>query len=1416
MDERKIDDEVSVRVPGAAAGVGMAASVEPGPAAAGPARVPAGVDHGGVVQQSAPGLLAPPRPGTVRERAFVPKDLAVKAIETATGDMRALKARALGAVERMSAEYQAASERQHAWYEDVVRSMRERGAEHVSGLRDKLLDARRKLITAERRAERLREQAAAAERREKDAVEAARREAEETRARHAAEGEAASRQAAEALERRAQEAAEQSAEAAARHKAEVESREAAAQAKLASAVAAAEAHEAALTKAEARAAAAESDVAKTQAELAAATAAAAGGSEELMAQLRAAQEQVRAAEAEAEKAEAARAQAEAKAEAAQAAVGQPLRATEEERVAGSAPPAEAGGASADSSGAAAAAAASAAAAAESDKEVIQLREELAEARRQLGRAEAAAAAAAAAATGAAATTKSRARADLEAEVVAAEAAMKRAEAYAAEAKAEAATETAEHKAAKAEVKRWLEEYKAEHDDGAEEGAAGLARAAAAAAEEAKNEAEAELASTRRRLREAEDEAADARRAEADARADAELARAELEAALGAAAAGHADGDGDGDGAGGAAAASAAGAGAEWDGECGADLVVLRRETSGTVESAKGLWREKKKRECLDTLVRQSQTLSKELALGEAGAGAEGAAIRARLGSGVERAQTDAESSSSDAERAKVLRVGLDRFLKEAAEAEAAMDAARAAERKREEERAAGGVGRGAGAGTAGQGASGAVVALLKQQLARALRERDDVVEAAGSAREESARLASELEEAKAELEAAQAAAAAAAAAQEEEEADGDGDGAGDGDGGDTPTTAGAPGSRAAGAGAAAGAAAGGAGSKALKKRAEAAEAEAAKLRKAAVAAKRELKEAREAQAKAESEAKRAAARASAAVPSKADAKREAEKAKREKKAIEDLKARARQAEAERDAAAKAQTEAERALAAAQRRAEADAGKQTAELEAAAAAAKRDTDRLERDLTEARKQLAAAEAERDSLKAERTTLKARVAELGSLDAEVEGLRAEAKRAKEMEKAMAAAAASEADMAAKYKKEVVLRKQYWNMMEDMKGKIRVICRTRPMSRSEEERGCASIVEFPDTFTIDVTTSKGVKSFVFDQCFGPASAQEEVFEDTERLVQSAFDGFNVCIFAYGQTGSGKTFTMSGSPDMPGITPRAIAKLFGLIESHKADMDVTVTASMVEIYNEQLRDLLYRAANVRNKKALADPPKLQIKVDAKGWVNVKNSHIEVVTSVDELLGVFDSGNSARAVGSTKMNSESSRSHSVFSIMLEAYNRITKKTTRGKLSLVDLAGSERAGKTGATADRLKEAQAINKSLSALGNVISALSSGEKHIPYRDNLLTRLMQDSLGGTAKTLMFCCCSPADYNDEETLSTLVYAARVKLITNEAKKEEDSAEVTRLKRIIKKLKAGEAVDEDEDAGGGAGAAAAASAADD
>lgn len=262
-----------------------------------------------------------------------------------------------------------------------------------------------------------------------------------------------------------------------------------------------------------------------------------------------------------------------------------------------------------------------------------------------------------------------------------------------------------------------------------------------------------------------------------------------------------------------------------------------------------------------------------------------------------------------------------------------------------------------------------------------------------------------------------------------------------------------------------------------------------------------------------------------------------------------------------------------------------------------------------------------------------------------------------------------------------------------------------------------------------------------------------------------------------------------MSGTNSMPGLTPRAIKHLFDLAYEIKANNTVKFSAYMLEVYNDSLIDLFYLLDHSKKDTA----PKLEIKKNNKGMVVINNITIKSCDTPERALKLFDGANKHRQVGATKMNAESSRSHSIFAILIENYDRTTKKTSVGKLSLVDLAGSERVGKTGATADRLKEAQAINKSLSALGDVISALSTGEKFIPYRNNKLTQLMQDSLGGNAKTLMFVNISPADYNVDETQTSLSYASRVKLITNSANKNAESEEISKLKAIIRQLRTGD-----------------------
>ena len=269
-----------------------------------------------------------------------------------------------------------------------------------------------------------------------------------------------------------------------------------------------------------------------------------------------------------------------------------------------------------------------------------------------------------------------------------------------------------------------------------------------------------------------------------------------------------------------------------------------------------------------------------------------------------------------------------------------------------------------------------------------------------------------------------------------------------------------------------------------------------------------------------------------------------------------------------------------------------------------------------------------------------------------------------------------------------------------------------------------------------------------------------------------------------------------MVGARDAPGLTPRAIERMFALRDEARGVCEVAVHAYMVELYLDGLEDLFWKLDAARG----AEPPKLEIKKDDAGLVVVKGVTMRACSSAAEALALFDAGNGVRHTSATAMNATSSRSHLVFALVIRSHNLQTRKTATGKLSLIDLAGSERVGKTGATADRLREATSINKSLSALGNVISALSTGAAFVPYRDNKLTQLMSDSLGGNAKTLMFVNFSPVEYNVDETHAALVYAARVKLITNSAEKQLETVEIRRLKAVIAKLRGG--------GGGGSGAA--------
>ncbi|XP_054536301.1 kinesin-like protein KIF17 isoform X7 [Pan troglodytes] len=357
------------------------------------------------------------------------------------------------------------------------------------------------------------------------------------------------------------------------------------------------------------------------------------------------------------------------------------------------------------------------------------------------------------------------------------------------------------------------------------------------------------------------------------------------------------------------------------------------------------------------------------------------------------------------------------------------------------------------------------------------------------------------------------------------------------------------------------------------------------------------------------------------------------------------------------------------------------------------------------------------------------------------------------------------------------------------------VKVVVRCRPMNQRERELRCQPVV------TVDCArgqcciqnpgaADEPPKRFTFDGAYHVDHVTEQIYNEIAYpLVEGVTEGYNGTIFAYGQTGSGKSFTMQGLPDPPsqrGIIPRAFEHVFESVQCAE-NTKFLVRASYLEIYNEDVRDLL--GADTKQKLELKEHPE-------KG-VYVKGLSMHTVHSVAQCEHIMETGWKNRSVGYTLMNKDSSRSHSIFTISIEmsAVDERGKDHLRaGKLNLVDLAGSERQSKTGASGERLKEATKINLSLSALGNVISALVDGRcKHIPYRDSKLTRLLQDSLGGNTKTLMVACLSPADNNYDETLSTLRYANRAKNIRNKPRINEDpkDALLREYQEEIKKLKA-------------------------
>lgn len=359
------------------------------------------------------------------------------------------------------------------------------------------------------------------------------------------------------------------------------------------------------------------------------------------------------------------------------------------------------------------------------------------------------------------------------------------------------------------------------------------------------------------------------------------------------------------------------------------------------------------------------------------------------------------------------------------------------------------------------------------------------------------------------------------------------------------------------------------------------------------------------------------------------------------------------------------------------------------------------------------------------------------------------------------------------------------------------VQVVVRCRPMDEKESSRGFSRVVDVaPSRGVVEIRNPRedpsrdNVKVFTFDAVYDGQSSQQDLYEETVRpLVSSVLDGFNGTIFAYGQTGTGKTYTMEGTKNEPkkrGIIPRSFEHIFSHI-SRSENMQYLVRASYLEIYQEEIRDLLHADQSLR----------FELKERPDTGIFVKDLSSAVCKSAAEIQHLMNTGNQNRTIGATNMNEHSSRSHAIFMITIEMGSMGDNGGIRvGRLNLVDLAGSERQSKTGSSGERLKEASKINLSLSALGNVISALVDGKTtHVPYRDSKLTRLLQDSLGGNSKTIMVANIGPASYNYDETLTTLRYANRAKNIKNKPRINEDAKdallrqyqeEISRLKEKL------------------------------
>ncbi|KAG8297617.1 hypothetical protein J6590_031660 [Homalodisca vitripennis] len=353
----------------------------------------------------------------------------------------------------------------------------------------------------------------------------------------------------------------------------------------------------------------------------------------------------------------------------------------------------------------------------------------------------------------------------------------------------------------------------------------------------------------------------------------------------------------------------------------------------------------------------------------------------------------------------------------------------------------------------------------------------------------------------------------------------------------------------------------------------------------------------------------------------------------------------------------------------------------------------------------------------------------------------------------------------------------------MLPDAASNVKVFVRVRPLSEREQSHNLRSTIKVIDdrmlifdpkedtegfffhgvkqkTRDIAKRTNKEMQ-FIFDRVFsGEANNMDVYAGTTEGIISNILEGYNCSVFVYGATGAGKTHTMLGNKENPGITFLTMTELYKQVEQLKATKDVEIGITYLEVYNENVQDLI----NPSGPMHLRD--------DSNGGVLVAGMKVEKILCSEQLFQLLQRGNSNRTQHPTDANAESSRSHAVFQVYVKIQNKVSGEMKISKLSMIDLAGSERGSATGCVGARFKEGSNINKSLLALGNCINNLADGLRHIPYRDSKLTRLLKDSLGGNCHTVMIANVSPSTSSYEDTYNTLKYATRAKSIKSKLSK--------------------------------------------